>query len=244
MIRLISYTQPAADFMHSLLEEAVAAFGEEYAEKYLDQTNSLDVLLAYVARVSNPAGQKNHDTAPRLIQYLAKNKHWSPFEMVHVTFEIECPRDISRQILRHRSFAFQEFSQRYQDVSALEARFAPRECRLQDSKNRQNSLACVDPSLEKDWEEAQARVFDLAQYEYKKALSQGVAKEVARAILPEGLTPTRLYMTGSLRSWIHFCQVRGDASTQKETREIAEKVSALMSQTFPVSWSVVKGGVI
>lgn len=190
-----------------------------------------DRLVARLARVSNPDNQDNPDSE-RLIRYLVKNKHWSPFEMVSACLEITTTRDIGRQILRHRSFSFQEFSQRYQDVSKLQQ--APlRECRLQDASNRQSSLANGDLALKMWWDSAQAHLTDAAFYVYDEALRRGIAKEQARAILPEGLTPSRLYMAGTLRSWLHFIQVRATPETQAECRVIAEQAREVLRHSFP-----------
>ena len=186
-------------------------------------------LIAYTARVSNPANQNNHESAPRLIKYLIKHGHWSPLEMVHMTMSIKTTRDISRQILRHRSFSFQEFSQRY----AVSENFVEREARLQDDKNRQNSIEIEDDNVHHEWLHAQARVRWMAQKEYEKALKMGIAKEQARALLPEGLTETTLYMSGSLRSWIHYCQLRMANGTQKEHMEVAELCWDIIGQHFP-----------
>ena len=186
-------------------------------------------LIAYTARVSNPANQNNHESAPRLIKYLIKHGHWSPLEMVHMTMSIKTTRDISRQILRHRSFSFQEFSQRY----AVSENFVEREARLQDDKNRQNSIEIEDDNVHHEWLHAQSRVRWMAQKEYEKALKMGIAKEQARALLPEGLTETTLYMSGSLRSWIHYCQLRMANGTQKEHMEVAELCWDIIGQHFP-----------
>lgn len=186
-------------------------------------------LVAYAARVSNPSNQDNMETAPKLVKYLLKHKHFSPFEMVHVVMEIETTRDIARQILRHRSFAFQEFSQRY----AVAQEFVTREARLQDTKNRQNSVE-VDPrDLDFDWERAQHRVLVQVNKEYQAALDAGIAKEQARAILPEGCTMSKLYMAGSLRSWIHYCELRRANGTQKEHMEVAEMCWNVIKEQFP-----------
>jgi thymidylate synthase (FAD) len=184
----------------------------------IDGLETPQQLIAYCARVSNPENQFNHETADRLIKYLIRNSHWSPLEMVDVTFEIETTRDIGRQILRHASFRFQEFSQRYAEALGFSA---PRECRLQDTTNRQNSLPCVDEELMEWWLGVQAECIDSAEYAYNEAIKRGIAKECARVILPEGLTMSRLYMKGSIRSWIHYLAVRQDPTTQKEHREIA-----------------------
>ena len=197
--------------------------------------SGLDVneFVAYVARVSNPSNQNNTETAPKLIKYLIKNKHWSPLEMVHVVMEINTTRDIARQILRHRSFAFQEFSQRYADPTK-DLGFVTREARLQDTKNRQNSIEIKeDPELKHGWNERQKIVIEYAQKEYDWAIKNGIAKEQARAVLPEGLTVSRLYMAGSLRSWIHYCQLRCSNGTQKEHREIALDCWYNLIKEFP-----------
>jgi len=185
---------------------------EEYGE-------TLSEFVAYVARVSNPANQSNFETSSKLLKYLQKNQHWSPFEMASVVMEIKTTRDIARQILRHRSFSFQEFSQRYAKVVGP---FELREARLQDIKNRQNSIEITNNyALNKDWEIRQRAVAKLAEETYNWALDNDIAKEQARAVLPEGLTPSIIYMSGTLRSWIHYIQLRSDKATQKEHREIA-----------------------
>jgi thymidylate synthase (FAD) len=176
-------------------------------------------LIAYMARVSNPTNQDNPETAPKLLKYLMKNKHWSPFEMVNVCMEIKCTRDIARQILRHRSFSFQEFSQRY--AEALDWEYG--EVRLQDEKNRQNSLPTQDRELERWWHDQQASLSAQARGVYGAALNQGIAKEVARKVLPEGLTMSTMYMNGTLRSWMHYVDIRCDEATQKEHRVVAEQ---------------------
>ena len=179
-----------------------------------------DDFIAYVARVSNPSNQNNTDTSEKLLKYLVNNKHWSPFEMANVVMEIETTRDIARQILRHRSFSFQEFSQRYADPTK-DLGFATREARLQDRKNRQNSIEVKDDDLTFQWSGRQQYVIDSAKMVYDWAINNGIAKEQARSVLPEGLTVSRMYMNGSVRSWIHYCQIRCHISTQKEHREIA-----------------------
>jgi len=186
-------------------------------------------LIAYTARVSNPANQNNTETAPRLLSYLIREQHWSPFEMVHMTLEIKTTRDIARQILRHRSFSFQEFSQRY----AVAPGFESREARLQDEKNRQNSVETDDRNLNEWWQMEQKKVQARAEMSYKDALSKGVAKEQARALLPEGLTQSTLYMAGSLRSWIHYCELRRGNGTQKEHMEVADKCWEIIGVHFP-----------
>lgn len=193
-------------------------------------TPSAEQKIAYMARVSNPANQDNLVSAPKLLKYLIKNKHWSPMEMVNVCMEIETTRDIARQILRHRSFSFQEFSQRY----AVSERFIQNsQVRLQDEKNRQNSLYTDDVSLQYWWEGIQRRLIDEAKFMYTAALDKGIAKEVARKLLPEGLTMSRMYMNGTLRSWLHYIDIRCDSATQKEHREIAEQCRDIIFTEFP-----------
>jgi len=186
-------------------------------------------LIAYTARVSNPANQNNTETAPKLLRYLIREEHWSPFEMVHMTLEIKTTRDIARQILRHRSFSFQEFSQRY----AVAPGFEGREARLQDTKNRQNSVETDDRDLNEWWSMQQKHVQNTAELAYTEALEKGIAKEQARALLPEGLTQSTLYMAGSLRSWIHYCELRRGNGTQKEHAEIADKCWEIIGVHFP-----------
>jgi thymidylate synthase (FAD) len=186
-------------------------------------------LIAYTARVSNPANQNNTETAPKLLRYLIKENHWSPLEMVHMTMEIKTTRDIARQILRHRSFSFQEFSQRY----AVAPGFESREARLQDTKNRQNSVETDDRDLNEWWSMQQKHVENTAELAYAAALEKGVAKEQARALLPEGLTQSTLYMAGSLRSWVHYCDLRRGNGTQKEHAEIADKCWEIIGIHFP-----------
>lgn len=188
-------------------------------------------LIAYVARVSNPGNQAKVETAPNLLAYLQRNGHWSPFEHASMTLEIETTRDIARQILRHRSFCFQEFSGRYAEMPD-----APmyREARLQDTKNRQNSLPCDNLHVSTPWADAQERVYHMTREIYEQALDSGIAKEVARVVLPEGLTPSRLYMTGSVRSWLHYIAVRTDLTTQKEHRDVAQACADILYEQFPV----------
>ena len=192
-------------------------------------TPDAENLVAYMARVSNPENQDNPTTAPKLLKYLIKNKHWSPFEMVNVCMEIETTRDIARQILRHRSFSFQEFSQRYAEV----VNWDKGEARLQDNKNRQNSIPTQDRELQRWWDEQQVAVWKQSTEAYKLALQQGIAKEVARKVLPEGLAMSRMYMNGTLRSWLHYVDIRCDASTQKEHREVAQQCKVVLSSLFP-----------
>lgn len=189
-----------------------------------------DDIIAYLARVSNPSNESNTETAPRLLRYLIRKKHWSPFEMVNACVYIECPRDISRQILRHRSFSFQEFSGRY---AAYDDLLSEREPRDQDTGNRQNSLPIVDDAKRLLWEKLVETVRSVCIGAYRSALDMGIAKEVARSLLPEGLVPTRLYMNGTLRSWIHFWDVRCTPETQKEHREIAEKTREAILKAYP-----------
>jgi len=193
---------------------------------------SVDEFIAYVARVSNPSNQMNTQTAPKLLKYLAKHKHWSPFEMVSICMEIDTTRDIARQILRHRSFSFQEFSQRYADPTK-DLGFVTREARLQDTKNRQNSIETDDEKLARDWNQIQSNMQDMAKGAYKWAIENGVAKEQARAVLPEGLIQSRMYMNGTLRSWIHYCELRMGVETQKEHREIALMAWNEITKVFP-----------
>lgn len=193
---------------------------------------NVDEFIAYVARVSNPSNQNNHLTANKLLKYLMKHKHWSPFEMVNIVMEINTTRDIARQILRHRSFSFQEFSQRYADPTQ-DLGFVTREARLQDTKNRQNSIESDDIKLQKEWREIQDFIKDTVSRNYEWAIENGIAKEQARAILPEGMTNSRMYMNGTLRSWIHYCQLRMGPETQKEHREIALDCWYAITEAFP-----------
>jgi thymidylate synthase (FAD) len=210
-IEMISYSQPESYFAENMTE-----------------------LVAFCARVSNPSNQSNKDTSEKLIRYLVKNQHWSPLEMVSMCLEIETTRDIARQILRHRSFSFQEFSQRYADP-VQELDFVTREARLQDTKNRQNSIEVDDQLLQNDWYRAQQRVIYAAKREYEWAIANGIAKEQARAVLPEGLTVSRLYVNGTLRSWLHYIQLRSENGTQKEHREIALKCAEVIAKVFPMA---------
>lgn len=215
-VNLVSYTKPAG-----ILEES--------------DVKTLTDLVAYCARVSNPTNQMNSVTSEKLIKYLIKHRHWSPLEMVDVTMEIETTRDIARQMLRHRSFSFQEFSQRYADVSSFGEMFDFAEARLQDPKNRQNSVETENEALKVKWQMKQQKIMDLSQEVYKWALEKGIAKEVARKVLPEGLTKSRMYMKGSLRSWIHYLEVRGEGSgTQKEHMLVAQEIAKVIAQLFPV----------
>lgn len=201
-------------------------------------TPEVDQHLGYIARVSNPENQSNPDVA-RLLRYMAEHGHVSPFEMAAACLEINTTRDIGRQILRHRSFSFQEFSQRYASASALGDWCVLRECRLQDRKNRQSSFECADDELADWWSAAQSKLLMDAKYVYEQALARGVAKEQARAVLPEGMTKTRMYMTGSMRSWGHYLTQRLDLSTQKEHRQVAQAVAQVLQQVAPVTMAAV-----
>jgi len=190
-------------------------------------------LIAYCARVSNPSNQNNTETSEKLLRYLIKHKHWSPFEMVSACLEITTTRDIARQILRHRSFSFQEFSQRYANP-VEELHFVTREARMQDNKNRQNSIEVDDETFQLDWEREQKRAIWISKQVYQEAIKKGIAKEQARAVLPEGLTESRLYMNGSLRSWIHYVELRSGPETQKEHRDIAISCAKAIEPIFPM----------
>jgi thymidylate synthase (FAD) len=199
--------------------------------KPVDDAQSLQDLVAYCARVSNPANQNNTQTNEKLIRYLIKNNHWSPLEMVSVCLEIETTRDIARQILRHRSFSFQEFSQRY---AVADLGFECKEARLQDKKNRQNSIQTDNAELQNEWEAQQKHVAENAQAAYKWALDNGIAKEQARAVLPEGMTLSRMYMNGTLRSWVHYISLRSGNGTQKEHRDVAIACAKAIEPIFPM----------
>jgi thymidylate synthase (FAD) len=213
-IKLVSYSK-VADDMPSTIDD-------------------MQDLVAYCARVSNPSNQSNKDTNEKLIKYLIKNQHWSPLEMVSACLEIETTRDIARQMLRHRSFSFQEFSQRYADPTK-DLDFVIREARLQDTKNRQNSIETDNLALQAFWETQQKNVIAAAKSAYEWAIANGIAKEQARAVLPEGLTVSRLYMNGTLRSWIHYIQLRSGNGTQKEHMEIAKACAKVIATVFPLS---------
>lgn len=201
-------------------------------------TPQAENLVARMARVSNPANQDNPATAPKLLKYLIKNKHWSPFEMVNVCMEIETTRDIARQILRHRSFSFQEFSQRY---AVSEGFVQDSQARLQDTKNRQNSLYSDDISLQNWFEGAQRRLITEAKFLYSSALDKGIAKECARVFLPEGLTMSKMFMNGTLRSWLHYIDIRCDSATQKEHRDVANQCRDIIFAEFPSIKEVMYG---
>jgi len=207
-VEMISYSQPDARFAENMTE-----------------------LIAFCARVSNPSNQTNTDTSEKLLRYLIKNKHWSPFEMVSICLEIETTRDIARQILRHRSFSFQEFSQRY---AIADLGFNIREARLQDTANRQNSIETDNIGLSLNWETQQDYVLHAATKAYRWAIENGIAKEQARAVLPEGITVSRMYMNGTLRSWLHYIELRSANGTQKEHREVAVECAKVISKVFPM----------
>ena len=219
-VRMISYSKPST---------------EMYGEGLMD----VQELVAFCARVSNPSNQFNTETSEKLIKYLIKHQHWSPLEMVSACLEIETTRDIARQILRHRSFSFQEFSQRYADPTK-DLSFVLREARLQDTKNRQNSIETDNLALQAWWEERQKRVISEAQNAYEWAIAHGIAKEQARAVLPEGLTVSRLYMNGTLRSWIHFIELRSANGTQKEHQEVARECAKIIAEVFPLAKELTK----
>ena len=197
--------------------------------------------IAMMARVSNPSNQYNTETSEKLVRYLIKHNHWSPFEMASITLEINTTRDIAHQIVRHRSFAFQEFSQRYADPAAMGYPFELRECRMQDEANRQNSVETTDHTLTAKWILTQKRVMAAAEGAYNWAIENGIAKEQARAVLPEGLTKTRLYMSGTVRSWIHYIDVRTTPGTQKEHMDVARECAYTINKFFPMIKDFVHG---
>lgn len=215
-VKLISYTQPSNEF---------------YKETNMSEIKDL---VCYMARVSNPSNQMNKETTDKLISYLLKYKHFSPFEMVNVCMEIETTRDIAHQIVRHRSFAFQEFSQRYANPEKQGDMFEYSKARLQDKKNRQNSIDVDDKKLQREWNWAQRRIAVLAKKEYDWAIKKGIAKEQARKVLPEGITKTTLYMNGTLRSWVHYISLRSAHGTQKEHMLIAKKCAKVIAEIFPL----------
>jgi thymidylate synthase (FAD) len=222
-VRMISYSKPSRVM-------------------YDEGLTDVQELIAFCARVSNPSNQYNMETSEKLINYLIKHQHWSPLEMVSACLEIETTRDIARQILRHRSFSFQEFSQRYADPTK-DLSFTLREARLQDEKNRQNSIV-MEPTIgnamiQDEWKQRQLDLIRQVKDTYEWAISKGIAKEQARAVLPEGLTSSRMYMNGTVRSWIHFIQVRSDASTQLEHREIALECAKIIAEIFPMAENLV-----
>ncbi len=215
-VKLVSYSQMSEEF-----------------ENDIQYSMDAQELVAFCARVSNPASQSSNENSERLIKYLARHKHWSPFEMVSLCLEVETTRDIARQLLRHRSFSFQEFSQRYADPTK-DLDFVCREARLQDTVNRQNSIEVDDQLLQNEWYRAQQRVIYAAKREYEWAIENGIAKEQARAVLPEGLTVSRLYVNGTLRSWIHYIELRSGNGTQKEHIEIAKACAEVIAKVFPM----------
>jgi thymidylate synthase (FAD) len=215
-VRLVSYSKATDEFA---------------AEGLTD----LQELIAFCAKVSNPQAQINTETSERLIKYLIKHAHWSPLEMVNATLEIETTRDIAHQIVRHRSFAFQEFSQRYADPAEMGEQFTLRECRLQDTKNRQNSIETDNDELSRMWNIKQQMVINASKEAYEWAIENGIAKEQARAVLPEGNTKTRLYMNGTIRSWIHYIDLRSANGTQKEHMEIAVQCAKVIAEIFPMA---------
>ena len=208
-----------------------------YSKPAIEELETPTDLVAFCARVSNPSNQNNSETAEKLIKYLIKHAHWSPLEMVSVCLEIETTRDIARQILRHRSFSFQEFSQRYADPTK-ELEFVSREARLQDLKNRQNSVQVDDEWLQQQWKAYQSDVVLAAKRAYKWAIENNIAKEQARAVLPEGLTMSRMYMNGTLRSWVHYIQLRSANGTQREHMEIARECAVVIAKIFPIIFSI------
>ena len=214
-IRLVSYTQPTQEFKAEGLE-------------------NVQDLIAFCAKVSNPAAQINKETSERLIKYLIKHQHWSPLEMANAVLEIDTTRDIAHQIVRHRSFAFQEFSQRYADPAEQGDIFEYSEARLQDTKNRQNSFSTDDRDLQLWWDMQQKHVAEVAKTIYENAIEKGIAKEQARKVLPEGITKTRLYMNGTIRSWVHYIELRSANGTQKEHMDIAIACAKAISEIFPL----------
>ena len=217
--RLISYSQPT-NRIHT-------------GELSIGGLDNIQDLIAYCARVSNPSNQLNTTTTPKLLNYLIKHKHWSPFEMASACIEIETTRDIARQLLRHRSFSFQEFSQRYADVRDLDDSIVVRKARLQDPKNRQNSVMTDDINLHQAWETHQRLVWNAAMKAYNWAIENGIAKEQARSVLPEGNTPSRLYVNGTIRSWIHYIELRSANGTQQEHMELARAVAEAIGKIYP-----------
>jgi len=215
-VKLVSDSQPSEEFKAEGLHNA-------------------QELIAFCARVSNPSNQMNKETSEKLIKYLIKHAHWSPLEMVSACLEIDTTRDIAHQIVRHRSFSFQEFSQRYANPEDMGDMFEISEARLQDEKNRQNSIEVDNVELQREWERHQRRVLWMSKEVYDWALANGIAKEQARKVLPEGLTKTRLYMNGTLRSWVHYIELRGANGTQKEHMEIAHACAKVIAEIFPLA---------
>ena len=219
-VKLVSYSQPSQEFSD-------------------DGVVNAQELIAFCARVSNPSNQMNKETSEKLIKYLIKHAHWSPLEMVSACLEIDTTRDIAHQIVRHRSFSFQEFSQRYADPAEFGDQFVIREARLQDTKNRQNSIETDDVNPRQNWVRKQEAVIQAAKDAYRWAIDNGIAKEQARAVLPEGCTKTRLYMNGTLRSWVHYIELRGANGTQKEHMEIAHACAKVIAEIFPLAKELV-----
>jgi len=217
-VRLVSYSRPTLEFIN----------------EGISNDDVLD-LVAFCARVSNPSNQMNTETSEKLIKYLIKHQHWSPLEMASACLEIDTTRDIAHQIVRHRSFSFQEFSQRYANPKDMGEQFVIREARLQDMKNRQNSIQTEDLQLHANWEIKQQEVIDKAKEAYNWAIENGIAKEQARAVLPEGNTKTRLYMNGTLRSWVHYIELRGANGTQQEHMDIAHACAEVIAKIFPLN---------
>jgi len=213
----------------------------EFLQEHELADADIQELIAFCARVSNPSNQVNSETSERLIKYLIKHKHWSALEMVNATLAIETTRDIAHQIVRHRSFSFQEFSQRYANPEDMGDVFVYSEARLQDTKNRQNSVETDNVGLHHDWLDKQQEVAMHAQEVYNWALENNIAKELARKVLPEGLTKTRLYMNGTLRSWVHYIELRGSNGTQKEHMEIARECAKVIAEIFPLAKDMLNG---
>jgi len=220
-VKLVSYSQPTEEFKQEGLQD-------------------VQDLVAFCARVSNPSNQFNTETSDRLIKYLINHRHWSPLEMVSACIEITTTRDIARQILRHRSFSFQEFSQRYADPTQ-DLNFITRQARLQDNTNRQNSIEVNDPILEKNWQDYQKRIIKISKEAYNWAIENGIAREQARAVLPEGLMESRLYMNGTLRSWIHYIELRSANGTQQEHVEVARACATVIAGIFPLAQDLASG---
>ena len=216
--RLVSFSQPS---------------GRIHTGESVGGLDNIQDLIAYCARVSNPSNQVNSKTTTKLLDYLIKHQHWSPFEMASACIEVETTRDIARQLIRHRSFSFQEFSQRYADIRAFNNSFVIREARLQDDKNRQNSITNENKKLSMEWEAKQNKVIKEAKAAYEWAIENGIAKEQARVVLPEGNTVSKLYVNGTIRSWIHYIELRSSNGTQKEHMEVAKAVATAISKIYP-----------
>jgi thymidylate synthase (FAD) len=216
------------------MKAKLVSYSKATGEFEAEGLENLQDLIAYCAKVSNPANQINKETSERLIKYLIKHQHWSPLEMVSACLEIETTRDIAHQIVRHRSFSFQEFSQRYADPTTMEDWYTMREARLQDTKNRQNSIDTDDMDLTIEWFKKQSEVQQASERAYQWAIDNGIAKEQARVVLPEGMTKTRLYMNGTIRSWVHYIELRGANGTQKEHMEIAHACAKIIAEIFPL----------